>query len=352
MLVAHTNDGRWEVRTLIEDHNCIQSREIKACISRFLLDHVIKTLSTNPGIPVRAIQDQMQKQFDVGVLKMKAFRANRIVTNKMTGRLIYKKEPYPDSPTRTFRRVYVCLGSPKQGFRAYGIEILGLDGCFMPDPWTSQILTSVGVDPNNRIYPVAYAIVEVESKASWCWFLNLLGEDLGTVLARATTVVEFNKKTGRAKCDLLLNNIYEVFNKQLVDGRDQPIITCLKYILEYLMKMIVVVHKVIAKTVRPLTPYVTALFDGKAAGVRVVQVKLVVLVKLLVQGMPQVKLLVLVNLVQHQAQQLVQGMPQVKLLVLVNLVQHQAQQAKYQVNIVQDQLKHIRDLGKVFRHQD
>ncbi|GKE04147.1 hypothetical protein Tco_1396165, partial [Tanacetum coccineum] len=56
-----------------------------------------------------------------------------------------------------------------------------------------------------------------------------------------------------AKCDLLINNICEVFNRQLVDGRDQPIITCLEYIREYLMKRIVVVQKVIAKTVGLLT---------------------------------------------------------------------------------------------------
>ncbi|GKE48909.1 mutator type transposase, partial [Tanacetum coccineum] len=66
----------------------------------------------------------------------------------------------------------------------------------------------------------------------------------------------------RAKCDLLLNNICEVFNRQLVDGRDQPIITCLEYIKEYLIKRIVVVQKVIAKIVGPLTPCVIALFDA------------------------------------------------------------------------------------------
>ncbi|GKG18395.1 mutator type transposase, partial [Tanacetum coccineum] len=80
---------------------------------------------------------------------------------------------------RTLRREYVCLGALKQGFRACGKEILGLDGCFMSGPWPGQILTAVGVDANTEIYPVAYAIVEAESKASWCWFLKLLGEDLG-----------------------------------------------------------------------------------------------------------------------------------------------------------------------------
>nr|GEX04179.1 hypothetical protein [Tanacetum cinerariifolium] len=138
-----------------------------------------------------------------------------------TIRIDVQQEPNPESLTRIFRRVYVCLGALKQGFRACGREILGLDGCFMSGPWPGQILTTVEADANNGIYLVAYAIVEAESKASWCWFLNLLGEDLG-----------------RAKCDLLINNICGVFNRQLVDGIDQPIITYLEYIREYLMKRI------------------------------------------------------------------------------------------------------------------
>ncbi|GJX36180.1 mutator type transposase [Tanacetum coccineum] len=48
-------------------------------------DHVIKSLATNPDIPVRAVQDQMQKQFEVEVSKMKAFRAKRIASDIMTG---------------------------------------------------------------------------------------------------------------------------------------------------------------------------------------------------------------------------------------------------------------------------
>ncbi|GKC10451.1 hypothetical protein Tco_1007233 [Tanacetum coccineum] len=85
MLIAYTNEGRWEVRTLIEDHNCLQSGEIKACTSRFLSDHIIKSLATNPDILVRAVQDQMHKQFDVRLSKMKSYRAKRIATDKITG---------------------------------------------------------------------------------------------------------------------------------------------------------------------------------------------------------------------------------------------------------------------------
>ncbi|GJU69080.1 mutator type transposase [Tanacetum coccineum] len=298
----------WEVRTLYEDHTCIQSRAIKACTSRFLANHVIKSLANNPDILMRSVQDQMQKQFEVGVSKMKAFRAKRIASDIITDsyreqysllreyaqelinqnpgttfRIDVQQEPNPESLTRIFRRVYVC-------------------------PWPGQILTAVGVDANNGIYLIAYAIVKAESKASWCWFLNLLGEDLGIESNFNYTFISNRQKEactrrcsemqpkpllkvnsrkmigelksfnsdaydwlmkipleqwsrahflGRAKCDLLINNICEVFNRQLVDGRDQPIITCLEYIREYLMKRIVVVQKVIAKTVGPLTPSVT-----------------------------------------------------------------------------------------------
>jgi hypothetical protein len=66
---------------------------------------------------------------------------------------------------------------------------------------------------------------------------------------------------GQAETDILLNNLCEVFNRQLVEGRDKPIITCLEYIREYMMKRIVVVHKLISKCEGPLTPYATRIFN-------------------------------------------------------------------------------------------
>nr|GEZ57760.1 hypothetical protein [Tanacetum cinerariifolium] len=203
-----------------------------------------------------------------------------------TVRIDVQQEPNPKSFTRTFRRVYVCLGALKQGFKACGREILGLDGYFMSNPCPCQILTAVGVDANNEIYPVTCVIVEEKSKAFWCWFLNLLGDDLGIEAnfnytfirdlykplenaAKATFEGEFKRKmselksfnsdaydwlmkipleqwsrayfSGKAKCDILINNICEVFNRRLVDGRDQLTITYLEYIKEYLMKRIIVV---------------------------------------------------------------------------------------------------------------
>ncbi|GJZ42221.1 mutator type transposase [Tanacetum coccineum] len=65
---------------------------------------------------------------------------------------------------------------------------------------------------------------------------------------------------GRAHCDVLLNNMCEVLNRELVDGRDKPIITCLEFIKEYLMKRIVNEQKVISKSDGPHTPNATKVF--------------------------------------------------------------------------------------------
>ncbi|GKE82491.1 hypothetical protein Tco_1552491 [Tanacetum coccineum] len=66
--------------------------------------------------------------------------------------------------------------------------------------------------------------------------------------------------SGRAKSNILLNNMCKVLNGQLVDGRDKPIITCLEYIREYLMKRIVNVQKVQDKCDGPLTPNAAKIF--------------------------------------------------------------------------------------------
>ncbi|GJY80447.1 mutator type transposase [Tanacetum coccineum] len=70
-------------------------------------------------------------------------------------------------------------GPLKKGFKACGRDLLGLDGAFMKGPYPGQLLTAIGLDANNGIYPLAYAIVEKETTDSWTWFLECVGDDLG-----------------------------------------------------------------------------------------------------------------------------------------------------------------------------
>ena len=53
-----------------------------------------------------------------------------------------------------------------------------------------------------------------------------------------------------------------MFNKQLVEARDKPIVTALEYIREYVMKRIGNVNKLIEKADGPLTPSATSVLEA------------------------------------------------------------------------------------------
>ncbi|GJZ44796.1 hypothetical protein Tco_0592392 [Tanacetum coccineum] len=188
-----------------------------------------------------------------------------------TIKIAVERNTNPSLPTMVFQRIYIHLGALKLGFRACKRDLLCLDGVFMKGSFPGQVLVAVGLDSNNGIYPLAYALVEAET-------------------ASATNVIDFEKcllelKTmnpkahewlnkipaehwarshfsGRAKSDLLLNNICEVFNGKIVRGRDKPVITLLEYIREYCMKKIVNVQGVIDKCTGPLTPTATRIIES------------------------------------------------------------------------------------------
>ncbi|XP_019167879.1 PREDICTED: uncharacterized protein LOC109163585 [Ipomoea nil] len=77
-----------------------------------------------------------------------------------------------------FLRMYICWDASKQGFR-HCRPLIGVDGCHLRSGSGGMLLTAVGVDANDSIFPLAYAIVEGERRESWSWFLNFLAEDLG-----------------------------------------------------------------------------------------------------------------------------------------------------------------------------
>ncbi|XP_022635890.1 uncharacterized protein LOC111240489 [Vigna radiata var. radiata] len=77
-----------------------------------------------------------------------------------------------------FQRFYACLKACKDSFLSCR-PIIGLDGAFLKGQHHGELLTVVARDANDQMLPLAYAIVEVENKDTWKWFLELLIEDLG-----------------------------------------------------------------------------------------------------------------------------------------------------------------------------
>ncbi|GJW71938.1 crooked neck-like protein 1 [Tanacetum coccineum] len=197
-----------------------------------------------------------------------------------TVKIAFKRNTDPSLPTRVFQRIYVCLGALKLSFRACRRDLLGLDGAFMKGTFPGQCLgDDIDLHPNSNftfisdrqkgIIPAIKTVYPVASAANVRDFEKCMLE-LKTMNPKAH---EWLNKipaehwarshfSGRAKSDLLLNNICEVFNGKIVGGRDKPVITLLEYIREYCMKRIVNVQGVIDKCTGPLTPTATRIMES------------------------------------------------------------------------------------------
>ncbi|KAL4567999.1 hypothetical protein LXL04_023598 [Taraxacum kok-saghyz] len=300
--ISRSNENEdWMVKTENDHHKCLQTSTIKSCTSKFLATNILQQIQNNPSIPIKALHEELTVKMQLGLSKQKVARAKRMAAKGHQWRL-----------------------------------------------------PAVGIDSNNGIYPLAYAVVEAETFQSWTWFLELLEEDLNLGLrsnftfisdrqkgllpaisktfpnaehryclrhiqenlkkiskdknvsdqvwkcGRATAVNHFqramdelkemhervhhtlsvipasswtkshfsethpnlnNLLTSKTHTDCLLNNLCEVFNSKIEDARDQPIITCLEYIREYLMKRLCVVQEAINKCETLLTPTATQLFE-------------------------------------------------------------------------------------------
>ena len=49
--------------------------------------------------------------------------------------------------------------------------MINIDGTHFYEKFKGKMLIATGVDVENKIYPLAYVIVDEEMIASWSWFL-------------------------------------------------------------------------------------------------------------------------------------------------------------------------------------
>nr|GEV86602.1 hypothetical protein [Tanacetum cinerariifolium] len=185
--VKPKGENTWYVRVFRDTHTCLQSRKVRKCTTSFLAREIKQSIKPNPKIPLLALKDQIKKKYEIGVLKQKVFRAKQMAQEKVIG----------DHTTQySLLRQYVLELKERNPDTTVKIDVARN---FEPDsptrkPFPMQIITAVKVDPNNGIYPLAYAVVEFETKKSWLWFLDCIGEDLELFRNSNFTFVRDRKK--------------------------------------------------------------------------------------------------------------------------------------------------------------
>ncbi|GKE04779.1 hypothetical protein Tco_1396797, partial [Tanacetum coccineum] len=254
---------------------------------KWIARHYVNEIVMNPSLTYRFMRKDIREKFMIDISIGQCKRAKQCALYEHGEGLIehygrlweYRQAVLETNPGSTchldvdfnndgqpvFQRMYVCFKGVKDGWIA---------GC------------RKGRDGNNQMYPIAWAVVDVENKNKWCWFLSLLADDLdlqdglgvtiisdshkglieAVVLGAAASTIEqdFTRymehirqldpqayrylmereperwskayfQTGKS-CASFENGISESFNAQIIDARGKPIISMLEDIRVYIMQ--------------------------------------------------------------------------------------------------------------------
>uniref|UniRef100_A0A2N9J1P5 CCHC-type domain-containing protein n=1 Tax=Fagus sylvatica TaxID=28930 RepID=A0A2N9J1P5_FAGSY len=207
----------WQLKLMKDEHNCGTQLKNKHASYKWLGKHLVEDVKNDPKVKTISIKRQVAAKFNVHISKHVAYRAKRVAKQLINGSckeqyaqlgdyseelirsnpgsnsIIHTERPQPHLQPR-FGRFYVCLDACKRGFLAGCRPFIGLDGCHLKGQYTGQLLTAIGKDANNGVYPIAYAVAEAELKESWEWFLEMLFKDIGDLSYESWTFMSDQQK--------------------------------------------------------------------------------------------------------------------------------------------------------------
>ncbi|CAN1130462.1 hypothetical protein LINPERHAP2_LOCUS5845 [Linum perenne] len=68
-----------------------------------------------------------------------------------------------------------------------------------------MLLSAVGKDGNNQMFPLAWAVTEGETTSSWKWFVELVHDQLQLDQGNRWTVISDQQKVSTIELELMCN---------------------------------------------------------------------------------------------------------------------------------------------------
>ncbi|GKC33188.1 hypothetical protein Tco_1040482 [Tanacetum coccineum] len=174
---------------------CLKDNQEKKCpfrtyeygtliTSNWIVRNHTKKIMINPTIKVR----------DIVALILKKYKCKVSVSLARRGKIKALKQ-YETCLKDHYGIFYVCFKALKEGWIEGCRRVIGLDGFFLKTICKGELLSAVGRDGNNQIYLIVWAIVNVENKENWSWFMQCLINDLGIVDGEGLTIISDQHKS-------------------------------------------------------------------------------------------------------------------------------------------------------------
>ncbi|KAK8613997.1 hypothetical protein V6N13_122376 [Hibiscus sabdariffa] len=228
------SDGCFKIKTLVTQHQCSVTYKNKRANFKLVGKHFLPKIRILPNLKVFDVKRLAREELKVDLHKRTCLKARKWALEKIRGNVVHEfnrlfdyvfalrsadpngtfdlmVERPTDVATPKFRRLYVCFSALKEGFKRFCRPIISLDGCYLKGEIKGEILSAVGRDGNNQIFPIAWALVEVENRETWAWFLENIQRDLNLGDGSKFTLISDMQKGLIEEVQLCLPNVEHRF---------------------------------------------------------------------------------------------------------------------------------------------
>ncbi|KAL4556397.1 hypothetical protein LXL04_039048 [Taraxacum kok-saghyz] len=192
----------FQVKKMVESHTCTRSNKggNKRATQGWIANVITNKLKSDGDVSPTELKKWIMKTYNVDVPYLKVFRGKQQVHIDMYGKWedsFLKLDEFREEllnrnqgsvveidfdivgNKKCFKRFFICFLACSQGFLAGCRPYIALDACHLKGKFNGVLAAATGVDGNNSIFPVAYAVLESENTQSWTWFLESLRKSIG-----------------------------------------------------------------------------------------------------------------------------------------------------------------------------
>ncbi|XP_051132623.1 uncharacterized protein LOC127252469 isoform X2 [Andrographis paniculata] len=179
------------IKKMNPTHTCEGSVGTNGCkATRSWIASVVKEkLAIYPNYKPKDIVDDIKREYGIQLNYFQAWRGKEIAREQLQGsyREAYSQLPFfcnkimdtnPGSRASfttkedsSFQRLFVSFHASLYGFEHGCRPLLFLDSLFLKAKYQGSLLAATAADGNDGFFPVAFAVVDVESEENWRWFL-------------------------------------------------------------------------------------------------------------------------------------------------------------------------------------
>jgi len=194
---------KMQIRIYFNEHICVRSGYTKMLKRSTIAALFEERLRVNPKMTKYEMVAEIKREYKLEVTpdqcakaKTKVLKARNASHDTHFSRIwdyqaeVLNRNPNSDFDIETtartfigskqrFFRLYICFNSQKVSWKQHCRPVIGIDGAFLKWDIKGHLLAAVGRDGDNRIVPLAWAVVEIENDDNWDWFLKKLSESLG-----------------------------------------------------------------------------------------------------------------------------------------------------------------------------